>query len=75
MGTDMSEPIDIRQMSTRDFEALGLFDVAFVKPVVSGGEESFEIHTADGKLVADAPSLEEAVTLIHDNEMEVARIH
>ncbi len=75
MDMDMPEQIDVRRMSAQDFAALGLFDIAFVKRVKSGGEASFEIHTADGKFVADAPSWDAAVTLIQENEMQAARIH
>lgn len=75
MDTEMQEPIDVRRMSAKDFAALGLFDIAFVKPVTSGGEANFEIHTADGQLVADAPSWDAAVSLIQENEMQAARIH
>ena len=75
MGIEMPRPNSVRHLNSRDFAALGLFDVAFVKPVTSDGEESFEIHTADGKLVADAPSWEAAVFLIAANEMQAARVH
>ena len=67
-------PNNIRDLSSRDFAALGLFDIAFVKPVTSDGEQNFEIRTADGNLVADAPSWEAAVFLIAENEMWAARI-
>lgn len=72
---DKPESIDVRRMSAQDFAALGLFDIAFVKPVTNGGEASFEIHTADGQLVADAPSWDAAVSLILENEMQAARVH
>ncbi len=75
MGTEMTGPNSVhQQLNSRDFAALGLFDIAFVKPVTSDGEENFEIRTADGKLVADAPSWEAAVSLIAENEMQAARI-
>jgi len=75
MRMDMRGSIDVRRMSAQDFAALGLFDIAFVKPVKSGGEATYEIHTADGKFVADAPSWDAAVLLIQENEMQAARIH
>ncbi len=75
MGSEMTESNSVRQLNSRDFAALGLFDIAFVKPVTSDGEKNFEIRTADGELVADAPSWEAAVSLIAENEMQAARIH
>ncbi|UUX51753.1 DUF1150 domain-containing protein [Nisaea acidiphila] len=71
----MTEQTDVRRMSAQDFAALGMFDIAFVKPVMSSGGATYEIHTADGQLVADAPSWDEAVLLIQENEMQAARIH
>lgn len=65
----------IRLLSVQDFAALGMTDIAFIKPVKSGGQANFEIHTADGRLVADAPSWDAAATLIRDNEMHVASLH
>jgi hypothetical protein len=67
------------QMPVQDFLALGLRDVAYVKPaVVADGEATqnvFEIHTADGTVVGAAATRELAFAAIRQNGLEAVSAH
>ena len=39
----------LEQFSNQDFLALGVNDVAYIKPVVMGGQAVFAVHAADGQ--------------------------
>ena len=67
------------EMPAQDFLALGLRDLAYVKPsAVSDGEatrEVFEIHTADGTVVGAAATRELAFAAIRQNGLEPVSAH
>ena len=63
------------QMSPQDFIALGLQDVAFVKPIVERGRAAYAIHTADGKLAAVAETRELAFATVRQNDLEPVSVH
>ena len=67
------------EMTVQDFLALGLRDLAYVKPsAVIEGEDAqgvFEIHTADGTSVGAAPSRELAFAAIRQNGLEPVSAH
>lgn len=67
------------EMPVQDFLALGLRDIAYVKPsAVSDGEATemvFEIHTADGTPVGAAATRELAFAAIRQNGLEPVSAH
>lgn len=67
------------RMPVQDFLALGLRDLAYVKPaVVADGEATqdvFEIHTADGTVVGAAATRELAFAAIRQNGLEPVSAH
>lgn len=71
----MKQVFSARTMSVQDFAALGIADLAFVKPVVHDGIRIYEIHSADGTLVGNAPSWAIAATLVRQHELEPASVH
>jgi hypothetical protein len=66
-------------MAAQDFLALGLRDLAYVKPVpVSDGESTrlvFSIHSADGSAVGAAESRELAFAAVRQNGLEPLSLH
>ena len=48
MNTNTSAIPAFTQMSPTDFAAIGLNQIAFVKPTVVDGEAGFAVHGADG---------------------------
>ncbi len=67
------------EMTVQDFLALGLHDLAYVKPsAVADGEDArpvFEIHTADGTAVGAAATRELAFAAIRQNGLEPVSAH
>ena len=67
------------QLPTQAFLALGLRDMAYVKPLAVGEGEStkviFEIHTADGTAVGAAESRELAFAAVRQNGLEPVSAH
>ncbi len=75
----MNELHSHTEMPVQDFLALGLRDLASVKPAaVSNGEATelvFEIHTADGTPVGAAATRELAFAAIRQNGLEPVSAH
>lgn len=58
-----------------EFAALGVKDLAYVKPKPSDGRQLFSIHTADGSEVAVVEGRELAFATIEQNELEPLSVH
>jgi len=66
----------IEAMSTGDFAAYGLSDVAYVRPFkTDDGEIAYAIHAADGRAVAVMADREVAFAAIRQNELEPVSVH
>jgi hypothetical protein len=66
----------IERMSTGDFAAYGLSDVAYVRPFkTDDGETAYAIHAADGRAVAVMADREVAFAAIRQNELEPVSVH
>ena len=69
------QDIDIRHLSTAQLQALGVSQLAYVKPVMVGGVTAFAIHAADGTQMAVAEDCAVAVAAIREHEMVAAMVH
>ena len=67
--------IDIRHLSTAQLQALGVSQLAYVKPVMVGGVAAFAIHAADGTQMAVAEDCAVALAAIREHEMIAAMVH
>jgi hypothetical protein len=67
--------LDIRHITTAQLAQLGVSRLAYIKPVVVGGESVFAIHAADGTPMAVAPNQELAWGAIIEHEMVPALVH
>jgi hypothetical protein len=63
------------QLSPQAFAALGVQDVAYVKPIIRDGKALIAVHAADGTEVAVADSRELAVALVRQHELEPLSAH
>jgi hypothetical protein len=57
------------------FAALGVQQIAYVKPIVREGETVFEVHAADGTAVALLESLDVAAAAVRQHGLEPLRVH
>ncbi len=71
----MNNAENVRRMSQGDLMALGVSDLAYVKPVEIEGQSLFAVFTADGTQVAVLPSRDAAVATILRHDLEVVSIH
>lgn len=65
----------IRQISAEDLAALGLHDLAYIKPVLVEGEQAFAVHAADGTEMVVLPKHEIALAAIRQHELEPMSVH
>ncbi len=63
------------QISKQDFLAMGVNNLAYVKPVVIDGQPLFAIHAADGAQIAVMANLGVAHAAIRQHDMEPVSVH
>ena len=66
---------DIRQISPQALAALGVNQIAYVKPIEIEQEMRFAVHAADGTGVTVFPSLELAQLAIRQNDLQPVSVH
>jgi hypothetical protein len=65
-----------QQLPADEFAALGLHNVAYIKPrTLDNGRVSYAIHTADGNEVAVVAGRELAFATVRQNDMEPLSLH
>ncbi len=65
----------VRDISRQDFAALGVHDVAFVKPVDVHGETAYSIHAADGTEMGVVDDREVAFAAVRQHDLEPLSVH
>lgn len=63
------------QMSPQAFAALGVQDIAYIKPVLREGKPLVAVHAADGTEVAVTESRDVAMALVRQHELEPLSAH
>ncbi|MDF2766876.1 MAG: hypothetical protein K0S81_3871 [Rhodospirillales bacterium] len=71
----MNLTTEVRNISTQDLAALGMQDIAYVKPALHQGEPAFAVHAADGTLVAMTATRIAAELLVRNSELEPVSVH
>jgi len=71
----MNEITDIRQISADDFAALGVQQLAYIKPVLHNNKPAFAIHAADGTMVALSANRAAAEALVRQSDLEPVSVH
>ncbi len=65
----------LTEISAQDLMALGVNDIAYVKPVVIDGETLFAVHAADGTQMALFKDHQLAVVTARRHDLEVHSVH
>ena len=63
------------QLSSQAFAALGLQDVAYIRPIQREGKPMIAVHAADGTELALAESRDLAVAFVRQNDLEPLSAH
>ena len=71
----MNTNVNVRHLSERDLAALGVQDVAFVKPITVNDEIAYSIHAADGTQMALIADRDVAFAAIRQNGLEPVSVH
>ncbi|MGC2854940.1 DUF1150 family protein [Novispirillum sp. DQ9] len=61
--------------TSQELLALGVEDVAYVRPAEGDGQTHWTIHNAAGQEIGQAPSRDLAFAAIIQHEMEPASVH
>jgi hypothetical protein len=65
----------LRALSPTDFAALGMSDLAYVKPVEVDGRTAYAIHAADGTSMAVVDDRNLAFAAIRQHDLEAVDVH
>ena len=71
----MKEVEQIRQISAREFAALGLEDMAYIKPVLVNEVVGYAVHAADGTQIAVLPDRNVAFATVRQHDLEPLSVH
>lgn len=71
----MNQGIDVRNITPQAFAAMGVQQLAYIKPVVHDGQHLFAIHAADGAPLALAANRAAAEALVRQNDLEPQSVH
>jgi len=79
MPTDVFEEgepaMNIRNLSSAQFQALGMPNVAYFKPVQHEGQHVYALHAADGTPVALAADREVAIAVALERDLHPIWVH
>jgi hypothetical protein len=62
-------------MTAQDFRALGLAQLAYVKPVTADGETAYSVHAADGTEIMVANDRATACAAVRQHDLEPLNVH
>jgi hypothetical protein len=65
----------LRTLSSTDFAALGMSDIAYVKPVKLDSRIAYAIHAADGTQMAVVNDRELALAAVRQHDLEALDVH
>lgn len=72
MNTNPTTP---EAIDNSDLMALGLNDIAYVKPAIVEGKAAFAVHAADGTQMALFADREVAFAAVRRHDMEPVSVH
>lgn len=65
----------LKSLSVRDFLNLGVKDVAYIRPISIDNRQAYAIHAADGTPLSVLDSLDNAIIVVRDNDLEPVTVH
>ena len=66
---------DIRHLTAQQLAALGITEIAYLRPVMVNGERAYSIHAADGTPMALAGDLAGAMAAVSQHELMPTLVH
>ncbi|HWK46228.1 MAG TPA: DUF1150 family protein [Stellaceae bacterium] len=71
----MNQVEELRHISPKDFAALGMQDLAFIKPIVVNDEVGYAIHAADGTQMAVIADRDVAFAAVRQHDLQPVSVH
>ena len=65
----------IRQITPKDLLALGVDDVAYIRPVIREDQQLYAVFAADGREIVALPSRNLAEALIRQHDLDPVTLH
>lgn len=65
----------IRQITPNDLLALGVDNVAYIRPLVREDQKLYVVFAADGREIVALPSHKLAEALIRQHDLDLATLH
>jgi len=65
----------LRHITPQDFAAMGMQQIAYIRPTLVNGVSAFTIHAADGTQIGIAPNREVAFAAVIQHELEPVSLH
>ena len=65
----------LKHLSPQAFQAFGMGHVAYVRPVAIQNRKVFSLHAADGTALTLVDSLEGALVLARQNDLDPVKVH
>jgi hypothetical protein len=65
----------LRHITPQDFAAMGMEQLAYIRPTLVNGVAAFSIHAADGTQIGIAPNREVAFAAVVQHELEPVSLH
>ena len=63
-----------RELSSQDFLDVGVHKIAYIRPVQVDEKTAYAIHAADGTPLSVMDTLDHALFVVQDNDLEVAHL-
>tara|TARA_R110001592_G_scaffold29350_9_gene106620 strand:+ start:39219 stop:39461 length:243 start_codon:yes stop_codon:yes gene_type:complete len=65
----------LKTLSSRDFKSFGLHQIAYIKPVQNKTKHGYAIFGADGEKLSVTDTLDKAVVIARQKDLEPVVVH
>ena len=73
--TDAGDRLIPPNLSASELNALGVEQIAYIKPISTHGTRAYAIHAADGSQLAIVPNRAIALATVRENDLEPVSVH
>ncbi len=75
IATEANVKTMLKNLSIQDFKDFGLQKIAYIRTVKNDSTVTYLIHSADGKQLYAAETLDQAIIATRQNELEPVTVH
>ncbi len=65
----------LKTLSAQDFKSFGVHQIAYIKPIKNKTKEGFAIFSADGEKLTVTDTLDKAVVIARQKDLEPVVVH